>query len=308
MHETQVSPLSRRLLPPLTALRALEALDRLGTASAVARELDLSQSAISRQIKTLEEQLGLALVSREGRALALTPEAQEYAAEVRAALKRIAQASLTLRMPSKAGALSLSILPSFGMRWLVPRLPDFTRRHPEVTISFTTRLRPPDFSAEPFDAAVEFGAATRPGTERLFLRPERVLPVAAPSLLPDGPVALAALAKLPLLHIDTRPTAWEDWFAAQGVSQGALPGTSFDQFTTIHEAALHGLGVALLPDYLIEEDLARGPLLRASKAPPATLGAYHLAWPTDRPVTPALKAFRDWLANTAEGEDDRLPR
>ena len=146
------------------------------------------------------------------------------------------------------------------------------------------------------------------GVYGMMLRPERVLPVASKALLPDGPVALDALARLPLLHIDTRPTAWDDWFAAQGHQPGALPGTSFDQFTTIHEAALHGLGVALLPDYLISEDLARGQLRRATDAAPANLGAYHLAWPSDRPVTPALSAFRDWLANAAEGDDDLLPR
>ncbi|QFT63106.1 Glycine cleavage system transcriptional activator [Roseivivax sp. THAF30] len=308
MQEMQASPLSRRLLPPLPALRALEALDRLGTAAAVARELDLSQSAISRQIRTLEDQLGVTLASRESRALSLTPEARAYAAEVRAALNRIAQASLSLRMPSRAGSLSLSVLPSFGMRWLVPRLPDFTRRHPEVTINFTTRLRPPDFAAEAFDAAIEFGMAARPGTNRLLLRPERVLPVAAPSVLKDGPVGLKTLAQLPLLHIDTRPTAWEDWFAAQGRETGPLPGTSFDQFTTILEAALHGLGVALLPDYLTEEALARKRLVVAHDAEPTSLGAYHLAWPTDRPVTPALSEFRDWLAGEAQGEDDPLPR
>ncbi|MCE0504757.1 MULTISPECIES: LysR substrate-binding domain-containing protein [unclassified Roseivivax] len=308
MQETQASPLSRRLLPPLPALRALEALDRLGTAAAVARELDLSQSAISRQIRTLEDQLGVSLVSREGRALALTPEARGYATEVRAALNRIAQASLSLRMPSRAGSLSLAILPSFGMRWLVPRLPDFTRRHPEVTINFTTRLRPPDFDAEGFDAAIEYGTDARPGTQRLMLRPERVMPVAAPGVLPQGPVSLRVLATLPLLHIDTRPKAWESWFAAQGMQTGALPGTSFDQFTTILEAALHGLGVALLPDYLSEEDRARGRLVLAAEAEPASLGAYHLAWPDSRPVTPALAAFRDWLANAGQPEDDPLPR
>ncbi len=298
--------LSRRLLPPLAALRALEALDRLGTATAAAQELALSQSAVSRQLQTLEDHLGLPLLIREKRSLQLTAEAKVYAATIRTALGSIANASMALRVNPVGGSLSLAILPSFGMRWLVPRLPDFARRHPEVTINLTTRLKPFSFAAEPFDAAIHFGADWT-GTDSLLLMREQVLPVCAAALLPDGPARIAQLARLPLLHIQTRPDAWRDWFCLHGPDPGALPGTTFDQFTTIIQGALHGLGVALLPDYLIETELLSGTLKRATDTAPVNLGAYHLVWPQDRAPGPALTKFRDWLSLQTE-EEDNLPR
>ncbi|SFE26640.1 LysR substrate-binding domain-containing protein [Roseivivax sediminis] len=304
-----MTTLSRRTIPPLGALRALEALDRLGSATAVAEELDLSQSAVSRQIRTLEDTLGVPLVRREKRRLELLPAARDYAQTVRGALDRIAQASLALRLPERAGSLDLAMLPTFGMHWLVPRLPDFARRHPDVTVNLATRIRPCDFAADPFDAAIEFGGAEpRPGTRRLRLRPERMLPVCAPDLLPGGPASPAALTDLPLLHMETRPASWRDWFAAQGVSAPGQAGTTFDQFVAMREGAQAGLGVALLPDYLVETELATGRLVRAANAAPVTLGAYHLVWPAERAESRALRQFRDWIATEAEAEDDPLPR
>ncbi|MDD9729505.1 LysR substrate-binding domain-containing protein [Mameliella sp. AT18] len=294
-------------LPPLPALRALEALDRLGSATAVAQELNLTQSAVSRQLKTLEEQLGVTLFLRGNRALRLTPQARSFAGTVRETLDRLTEAAMALRLDPSGGALNLAILPSFGMRWLVPRLPDFTRRHPEVTVNLTTRLRPFSFATEPLDAALHFGAPDWPDTHHLRLMTETVQPLAAPSLLPDGPLPLEALRRLPLLHIQTRPDAWADWFTTQGLPPGPLPGPTFDQFTAILQAALHGLGVALLPDYLSTSERAAGTLRPAHEAAPVSLGAYYLVWPADRPAPPALIAFRDWLALCAD-EEDLLPR
>ena len=160
---------TRRLFPSISSLRALEALDRLGSASAAAEELALTQSAVSRQLQTLENQLGVELISRDRKRLSLTPAAQEYVAEIRQGLNHIAQASLKLHVAPVGGTLNLAILPTFGMRWLVPRLPHFARLHPDITINMSTRLRPFNFTAEPFDAALHFGEPDWPGTERLLL-------------------------------------------------------------------------------------------------------------------------------------------
>lgn len=291
-----------RPLPPTQALRAFEAIDRLGSATAAAREMNLTQSAVSRQLRTLEEQLGVTLFHREGRALRLTPQAQEFARTVRDALDRIAQGALALRLAPRGGALHLAILPGFGMRWLVPRLPDFAKAHPDVTIDMTTRLHPFTFAAEPFDAAIHFGRPeTWPGTRALRLMDEAVRPLAARALVPDGPLPPEDLIRLPLLHMQSRPNTWPRWFAAQGVQMGPLPGPAFDQFSTLAQAALYGLGVALLPDYLTEVERDEGTLVEASDRPPAVLGSYHLVWPEDRPPSPALEAFRDWMAASVGG-------
>lgn len=299
----------RRFLPSISSLRALEALDRLGSASAVADELSLTQGAISRQLQALERQMGLDMILRERKRLTLTPAAQAYAAEIRQALNQIAQASLRLQVAPLAGALNLAILPAFGMRWLMPRLPEFARLHPDITINMATRLEPFNFASEPFDAAIHFGIADMPGTEHLVLKHEHLLPVCAPDLLTNSTVEKPSdIMALPLLHIQTRPQAWRDWFTAQGVTEKtSLDGTMYDQFSTITQAALHGLGVALMPDYLIEQDLATGRLIALHPAPTEAKGVYSLVWPQTKSRDTSLTLFRDWLATQAQPEDP-LPR
>lgn len=299
---------TRRFLPSTTALRALEALDRLGSATAAAKELSLTQSAVSRQLQTLEAQLGLTLIIREGRRMVLTPEAATYADEIRGALQQITQASLRLTTTPAGGAVNLAILPTFGMRWLVPRLPEFTRAHPAVTINMSTRLKSFNFASDSFDAAIHFGAADWPGTRAMRLKTEAVIPVCVPALLEGQKLRSPGdLQRLPLLHIETRPEAWAAWFAANGVEPVQISGTIYDQFATLTQAALHGLGVALLPDYLVEEDLATGRLVAAWGGPTPSPGAYWLVWPVAKTRHAALSKFRGWLADQAEDED-LLPR
>lgn len=304
-------PPPRRLLPSTASLRALEALDRLGSATAAAEELDLSQSAVSRQIQTLEAQLGITLVRREKRKMQLTPAARTYAGEVRQALRQITNATLKLTTNPIGGSLNLAILPTFGMRWLVPRLADFARRHPDITINMSTRLKPFSFASQDFDAAIHFGDCGWPGTAHLRLKIENVIPVCAPELLAQHrPKQAADIPNMPLLHIETRPNAWKQWLMAQRVAESTistLSGAFYDQFSTITQAALHGLGVALLPDYLVEQDLAAGRLMRVANCQPQSLGAYYLVWPIEKSGDPSLQIFRDWLATQAEDEDT-LPR
>src|SRR6056297_224495 len=300
--------LPRRFLPSISSLRALEALDRLGSATAAAEELAQTQSAVSRQLKTLENQLGVTLFLRQGRSMRLTPDAAVYADKVRGALQQIAQASVNMTVNPVGGSLSLAILPTFGMRWLVPRLADFARRHPEVTINLSTRLRPFNFASEGFDAAIHFGQADWPGTQAMRLNSEAVVAVCAPEIRRDTtPGEPKDLLRLPLLHIETRPEAWPAWFAAHGIEGVQVTGTIYDQFSTITQAALHGLGVALLPDYLAEQDLATGRLVRAWGGDTESPGGYHLVWPVENGRDPSLLTFRDWLSGQAEDED-LLPR
>ena len=299
----------RKFLPSISSLRALEALDRLGSASAAAEELALTQGAVSRQLQTLERQLGLELVQRDQKRLTLTSEAQDYAAEIRQALNQIVQSTLRLQAAPLAGTLNLAILPAFGMRWLMPRLPEFARLHPDVTINMSTRLEPFNFATEPFDAAIHFGDATWPGTQSLLLKHEQLLPVCDPQLLEGRTIDQPKdILRLPLLHIQTRTTAWQDWFERQNIEFETGPsGTIYDQFATITQAALHGLGVALMPDYLVEQDLATGRLVALHPEPVETAGAYYLVWPERKSNAPALMKFRGWLAGQAQPEDP-LPR
>lgn len=288
--------LQRRLLPSMSALTAFEAAARTGSFTVAARELSLTQGAVSRQVKALEEQLGCPLFVRQGLRVTLTPAGAAYAEEVRGALHRLRSASLRVIGAPRGGVLKLAILPTFGTRWLVPRLPAFQRANPEIIIHFSTRLVPFDFGVEDLDAAIHFGDDDWPGAVCDRLMDEEVLPVCAPAFLAAHPVAEAAdLAALPLLHTTTRPDAWPEWFAAQGIDPVEGPGMHFEQFATTAQAAAAGLGVAMLPTLLVEAELGRGDLVPALARPHRGARAYYLVHPGGRGAYPPFAAFRRWL-------------
>lgn len=286
----------RRFLPSISSLTALEAVDRLGSATAAAEELSLTQSAISRQLKVLEDQMGATLIMRDQNRLRLTPAAQDYARQVREFLRGLAAASLKLKANPAGGSLNLAILPTFGMHWLAPRMRDFARRHPEVTVNLSTRLRPFSFETEAFDAAIHYGRRDWIGVDYLELLDEEVVPVGAAELIGRPPETPEEVLRLPLLHLETRPDAWEHWFSRKGLRTGGLPGMLFDQFSTMIQAVIHGLGVALLPTYLVEDEIRSGRLRIVLGGPEPSLGKYYLVWPSGRPEPHPLAKFRDWLA------------
>ncbi len=285
----------RRFLPSIPALLAFEAVARLGSATAAAQDLSVTQSAISRQLKTLEEQIGAQLLARQGRTLVLTPAGRSYVEQVRDVLNRLGSASVAAGANAEGGPLNLAILPAFGMHWLAPRLADFALAHPQVTVNLSTRLAPFDFRAQPFDAAIHFGRRDWPGADYLPLIPETVVAVAAPDMATNATDA-ASLRALPLLHLETRPRAWARWFAAQDLPAPDASGMMFDQFSTMAQAAIHGLGVALLPTFVAQAHLDSGALRAASPNAEQSVGDYYLVWPAERPVPPSLQAFLAWLS------------
>ena len=285
----------RRHFPSTASLLALEALDRLGTVTAAAEELSLTPGAISRAVKEAEGQLGVTLAIRDRQRLRLTPAARDYIAQVRRALETLSSASLKLRGSPGGGSLTLAILPAFGMHWLAPRLPSFRAGHPGVSLSLSTRLRPFDLAAEGFDAAIHYGRPDWPGAEHLLLMEEEVIPVTAPGLIALSRPDPAEILSLPLLMIESRTGDWGRWFAAQGMPGQRPQGMLVDQFATMQQGAIHGLGVALLPTFLIAEDLRAGRLAAIGPAV-RSAGSYWLVWPKDTPPRPAFAAFRDWIA------------
>ncbi|MBC2835770.1 LysR substrate-binding domain-containing protein [Paragemmobacter straminiformis] len=286
---------SRRNFPSLSGLLALEAVARLGTASAAAAELNLTAGAISRALQEAEATLGQTLLVRDRQRLRLTPAARDYVLQVRRALDGLTGAAHRLR--SGAGdVLTLAILPAFGMHWLAPRLPAFRAIHPEIPLNLATRLRPFDLAAEGVDAAIHYGRADWPNAEHLLLMQEEVLPVCAPAFL-RAPLARAEdILTRPLLMIESRTGDWGRWLAAQGLPGQRPQAMMFDQFATMQQGAIHGLGIALLPSFLVAEDLAVGRLVPAWGKPVPSNGAYWLVWPKDVAPRPQLLAFRDWIA------------
>ncbi|NCZ66765.1 MAG: LysR family transcriptional regulator, partial [Rhodobacteraceae bacterium] len=210
--------LTRSDLPSMASLRAIEALDRLKTASAVAKELSQTQSAVSRQLQLLEQQFGQDIITRRNNRLELTPKAKEFAETIRTALGMIQSATQDLKFEDQANTLTLGILPAFGMRWLMPKLGDFSKQHPDITINMLTRLVPFNFDAEPIDAALHFGDANWANTSAMRLKSEYVVPVCRPNYF-DEPPTLRLLAASDLMQIMSRPTSWSDWFEQQGFDQ-----------------------------------------------------------------------------------------
>ncbi|VAW21485.1 Transcriptional regulator, LysR family [hydrothermal vent metagenome] len=286
----------RRFLPSTSLLIAFEAAARTASFTKAADELNLTQSAVSRQIKTLENQLGIDLFTRERQRVKLTIAGARYALEVREALNKIANASMMLQINPGGGTLNLAILPTFGSRWLAPRLLKFLKNSPGVTVNFSTRLKPFDFSVEQFDAAIHFGQPVWPGAQMAFLMNETILPACSPKFLAEHRLSSPQqLALVQLIHLSSRPDAWERWFRLHNVSSVKNSGMVFDQFATAAQAAHHGIGVALLPRFLIKRELAEGELVPALDLPLESQDAYYLVWPGRRADHPPLVAFRKWI-------------
>lgn len=285
----------RRFLPSISSLLALEAVERLGTASAAAEDLSLTHSAVSRQLKVLEEQIGVTMFQRKGKGLSLTPAGTDYARTIRDNLHDIARASLKIKAGGERSTLNLAILPTFWTHWLSPRLRGFTDEQPDIVVNLSTRLAPFNFNHETFDAAIHFGQADWPGVEFLELSSDRILPCCAPDLMNTTSNDPADLLSLPLLHLQSRPGAWEEWFERHGCPAERLRGMLFDQYATMTEAAALGFGVALLPEFVARGEEKTGRLIRAYPTPMEVTGRYYLVWPSTRPPSPALDLLIHWL-------------
>lgn len=291
-----------RLLPSLACLRAFETVARQRNFSKAAAELNLTQGAVSRQIGQLEAQLGVALLARSSRSVALTDAGGAYLQRIQPALAEIEQASLSaITGAQQSGSLTIGILPTFGNRWLIPRLPDFTRQHPSIVLNIVSRANRFDLDADRVDVAIHFGDATWDGARLQKLMQEEVAPLASPSLFKKGvPARPSALLRQPLLQVASRPQAWSDWCQAAGVDATKLqPGPTFEQFSMLAQAAIAGLGVALLPLFLFEEELKSGALIEAGPRVQSR-GRYYVVTPLRRVQSAAATTFVDWLIAHAE--------
>ena len=297
----------RRKIPSLQALACFDAAARHESYTRAAQELALTQGAVSRQITALEEFVGVALFRRTRHGVLLTASGRDYATQVASRLAALEQDTLDVMCHQGRGqVLQLAAVPTFATRWLIPRLPELKRQHPELTVHIETRTRPFMFADTPFDAALFAGTpeqvANWAGTQAVKLLIEDVMPVCAPGLL-QGAASLSpeAIADLPLLQQSTRPLAWRQWFEAQGVAAPlALAGPRFELFSMTAAAAVHGLGIALIPRLLIEQELARVELVVACERPLTSAQAYYLVLPERPDALAATRLFTDWLVQVTQ--------
>jgi len=289
-------------LPSLNGLRAFEAAARHLSFTRAAAELNVTQTAISHQIRRLEEQLGVRLFLRQSRALLLTREAQEYLPAVRAAFEDLRLATERLRRPEKAQALTVSTMASLAAKWLLPRLAGFQEAHPGIEVRISTSSHLVDFRREEVDVAIRYGRGRWPGLTADWLMAEDIFPVCSPALL-TGAKPLKRpqdLAHHTLIHATLSREDWQLWLTAAGLptALASRPGLNFDLSLMALQAAIDGLGVALGRTPFVEADIAAGRLVVPFDVKlPAEAGFYVVA-PQETAETPKIALFRDWLIAT----------
>ena len=300
-------------LPPLNALRAFEAAARHLSFTKAATELHVTQAAISHQIRTLEEHLGVPLFQRRNKAVLLTEAGQLCLPGVRDGFARLAEAVESVRQLESSNILSVSTPPSFAAKWLVPRLEAFRSANPDIEVRIDASTQLVDFSRETIDIAIRYGIGTYPGLVSEPLFETHAFPVCSPRLR-KGPHALRKPQDLKwhtLLHTDWRARGdepdWRMWLLAAGVPDiDWTRGPKFNDGAVAIQAAIEGHGVALGRDLLVAADLKARRLVRPFKLSVAGPFRYHLVYPPAALKRNRVAVFRDWVraeAGQARGED-----
>lgn len=287
-----------RYLPSMTALLCFDAVARHGSVSRASDELNVTQSAVSRQISGLESLLKCSLFRRERKRLHLSQLGEEYARDVADILNRTRLSAMRLMTNGQAaGKLTIGVLPTFGSRWLMPRLGGFIRRRPSTEINIVTKIRPFRFEHDMADLVIHYGSAEWPNANVTYLMDEELAVLGAPALLADRPVQKSSdLAAHTLLQHTTRPEAWSQWLAATQTSGvNGLAGPRFEHYSLVAEAAAAGMGLALLPAFLVRSEIERGALVFASQQRLRSDGRYYVIFPTMKENNVDILAFRDWL-------------
>ncbi|MCU0906136.1 MAG: transcriptional regulator GcvA [Rhodobacteraceae bacterium] len=290
-----------RSLPSLKALRTFEAVSRHGSFTSAAEELNVTQSAVSRMIKALEDDLALQLFERTGRQIRLTEEGVYYSAKIAKAMDLIEVASREL-VDTRAGrgTLSIGMLPTFGTQWLLPRLNAFLQLHPELTVDIRSSDGKLDFSQERIDVAIRFGYDNWPDARAEPLMSEELQVVCSPRVM-DGPYPLTSYDQLRrhnLIVHSSRSGTWSHWLQAVGANpEGLQYGLRLEHFYMVLQAVKSGLGVGLLPSYLAADDVASGSLIAPFPARVVSPGGYYLVTPWDKADLSRVQAFRAWVMN-----------
>ena len=300
----------RRRLPPLGALRTFEVVARHLSLARAADELCVTPAAVSHQIRALEDHLGVPLFRRSGRNIFLTDAGQACLPGIRDGFDRLVGAVNQIDSYGESGILTVSVAPSFAVKWLVPRLDRFQARHPGIDIRVSASNALADFATDDVDLAIRYGSGRYPGLQVSRLLPESVFPVASPDLLKQNRiVAPTDLHGHVLLHDDSPdddqscPT-WQMWLRAAGVLDVDWNrGLRFTQSSLVLEAAIHGKGIALAKATLAEADLAAGRLVRLFGEVTPLDFAYYLVGPERKAALPKVAAFTDWLRAEAVGEE-----
>jgi len=288
-------------IPSITSLLAFEAAARHQSFTQAAKELFLTESAISRQINTLETQLGVHLFVRSKQRVMLTRTGKLYGIQVRRMLETLDRDTTSIIMHGAgAGNLELAVLPTFASHWLVPRMGSLQAQHPDLRVNMLARTETFSFEESHFDAAIHYGKPDWSGTTSQLLFGEEVIPICSPTLLKRPISHPVELLDYPLLHSSTRTDEWTRWFDGQGVvDPRSMQGVRYELHTMLFAGAAAGLGVALVPRFFVQDNLSHLGIITPVEKATVAEGSYYLVYPTELTHNAALTAFREWLVAEA---------
>jgi LysR family glycine cleavage system transcriptional activator len=305
-----------RRLPSLNALRAFWAAARHGSFAAAATELHVTASAVSLQVRQLEDELGVKLFQRTPKGLVLSAQGAEILPGISDAFSQLQSTLIKGVALGGVQTLTVSVAPSFATKWLLPRLDRFVSQNPDIDVRVLATMDLVDFNNEPIDLAIRYGRGHYPGLQSDLLMRDSVFPVSSPKLLEDRNASdLASLLRATtLLHDDSPdqdPTCpdWKSWLRAAGIDDVDWQrGPRFNQSNFVLEAAANGLGLALAKASLVQGDLATGRLVQIAATQTQIELAYFLVSPPDRAGHPAAIAFRQWITSEiAQGNEPLSP-
>lgn len=298
----------KRDCPTIQELLAFDAVARHESITLAAGALCITVSAVSKQIAGLEAFLGRReLVQRNGRGVQLTPQGRVYWQKIAGGLRAIETATFEARSGNAgAGLLTLASVPTFLTKWLIPRLPAFSQKSRQVTLSFSRHLEPTDGIPPGVDAAIRYGTDGWPGVVSEYIAGREFVLVAARALVEDvHRIAQPAdLRGHTLLHHEGAPTAWRQWASQHDVAENhTLSGPRFAQYASLIQAAVNGLGIGLVPRILVQAELAEGTLVIPCGSPVMVDQGHYLCYRPDRLTMPGFEAFRAWILE--QGSESR---
>lgn len=301
----------RRNLPKIMTLQCFDAVAQHLNMTYAAQSLHMTQSAVSKQIKSLEQQLGRQLFYRQEGQLSLTPVGGQYAQDIKALLNHLVKITDKASVDGAIdGNVDFKVVtePTLAMRWLVPKLGEFNSIHPEIKVDLHTDFLSVEKNVRKCDCAILFGNGHWEGCTSEFIRYDNLVAIATPQLMGNRLrfKTLEGILALPFLHHNHPISSTSSWLKTAGKTEkeiSQLSGGQFEHFTLLLEAVKHGLGVSVVPKYLVMKELAAGELVLVSELEHQIEGAYYLVYNSDRENEYAIKIFRDWLVDYKEPKE-----
>lgn len=300
--------LNQHNLPSTTALRYfIESAKHLSFTKA-SEELYVTQAAISKQVKHLEELLEVDLFIREKQRIHLSDAGEIYYKDAIRILKELEKLTVKIRTyNNEVDEIHLGILPTFSSRFLIPALPNLYSKHPEIRVKLTTELGKIDFSQQPYDIVISVNEVVHDDVVTFNIMDETLIPVASPRLISHDRLTLNQLENVPLLTFLARPNLWNDWFASVNRAAPApKSGLMFENFQMLIHAAIAGLGVALIPEFMITNDIKEGRLRQVHSRSMHSKPQYFMAIPNEKMQDEKIIKFREWLIDIAKNNAKKI--